>query len=210
MYFASHTERPPIPFPTNDDIEVTDDDPNCPNSAAEENYVKDDDAFEPHKFSQAELNEIVRDLSFSKDKAELLSSRLNEKNLLKQRVRITYFRERNVALQTCFSVDGPLCFCSDIDELFKCLSLTHDPAEWRLFIDSSKQNLKALPLQNGNLKPSIPTAHSFHLQESYENINLLLHTINYERDIWRFKSHWNVDGDAVRFYKILLFLVYRG
>ena len=129
MHFASHTERLPIPFPTNDDIEVTDDDPNCPNSAAEENYVKDDDAFEPDKFSQAELNEIVRDLSFSKDKAELLSSRLNEKNMLEQHVRITYFRERNVALQTRFSVDGPLCFCSDIDGLFKCLSLTHDPAE---------------------------------------------------------------------------------
>ena len=54
----------PSRFPPDDDIEVSDDDPDCPNSAAEENYVPDDHDFEPHTFSQVELNDLVRDLPF--------------------------------------------------------------------------------------------------------------------------------------------------
>ena len=97
---------------------------------------------------------------------EMLASRLNEKNLLKQEVHITYRSQRNVVFQTCSYVDGLLWFSSNIDGLSKFLSLNHDPAEWRLFIDSSKRNLKAVLLHNGNLKPSIPIAHSVHLHES--------------------------------------------
>ena len=69
---ALHTERLPIPFPPDDDIEVSDDDTDCLNSAAEENYVPDENDFDPHKFSQAELNDFVRNLSLSRDKAELV------------------------------------------------------------------------------------------------------------------------------------------
>ena len=70
-----------------------------------------------------------------------------------------------MVFQTCSYVDGLLWFSSNIDGLFKCLSLNHDPAEWCLFIDSSKRNLKAVLLHNGYLKPSIPIA-SVHLHES--------------------------------------------
>ena len=86
-----HTESLPIPLPSDDDIEVSDDDPDCPNSAIEDNYLPDDNEFEPHKFSLAELNGIVWDLCLSKYEAELLALRLNEKNLLIQDVSITYF-----------------------------------------------------------------------------------------------------------------------
>ena len=68
-----HTESLPIPLPSDDDIEVSDDDPDC------------------HKLCLAELNGIVWDLCFSKYEAELLAPRLNEKNLLLQDVSITYF-----------------------------------------------------------------------------------------------------------------------
>ena len=57
-----HTKSLPIRFPPDDDIEVSDDDPDCPNSATEENYVPDDHDFEPMTFSQVELNDLVRDL----------------------------------------------------------------------------------------------------------------------------------------------------
>ena len=60
-----HSESLPIPVPRNDDIEASDDDPECPNSADEEDYASYDSDFEPHKFSQAELNDLVRDLSLS-------------------------------------------------------------------------------------------------------------------------------------------------
>ena len=134
-------------------------------------------------------------LSLSKDKAEVLASRLKEKNLLKQDVRITHFRQRNTVFQKCFSVDGPLCFCSDIDVLFKCLSLNHDPAEWRLFIDSSKRSLKAVLLHNGNLKPSIPIAHSVHLHESYEHGRIL--TQGYACAVTSFLSAARIHLDTI-------------
>lgn len=98
MQPGPHTDCLLISFPPGDDIEISDGDPDQSNSAPEKNYVPDGNGFEPHTFSQAELNDIVRDLSFSKDKAELLASRLNEENLVKRDVCITYFRQKNVVL----------------------------------------------------------------------------------------------------------------
>ena len=46
----------------------------------EEEVVLEDDA--PHLFSQKELNDLVHDLSLSTDSAELLASRLKERNPL--------------------------------------------------------------------------------------------------------------------------------
>ena len=40
----------------------TGDDSECPNITAEENYIPDENGFEPRKFSQAEANDLVRDL----------------------------------------------------------------------------------------------------------------------------------------------------
>ena len=41
---------------------TTRDDAECPNITAEENYIQGENGFEPRKFSQAELNDLVRDL----------------------------------------------------------------------------------------------------------------------------------------------------
>ncbi|KAI6653955.1 hypothetical protein LOD99_3131 [Oopsacas minuta] len=46
------------------------------------NYVPEDELLEPQTFPQGELNDLVRNLDLSKDKAELLASRLKQKNLL--------------------------------------------------------------------------------------------------------------------------------
>ena len=62
MWPVPHTESLTIAFPLHNDIEVSDYDPDCPSSAAEENYVPDDKDFEPHKFSLAELNDFVIDV----------------------------------------------------------------------------------------------------------------------------------------------------
>jgi hypothetical protein len=70
-------------------------------------------------------------MSLSKEKAELLASRLKQKNL-------------------------------------------------RLFIDSSQRSLKANLLNNGNLIPCIPIAHSVHLKEPYDNMKILLDVIKYK------------------------------
>jgi hypothetical protein len=52
---------------------------------------------EPTWFNQQELNDLKRDLSFSIDKAELLASRLKERNLLENEVRVCqYWIQNNV------------------------------------------------------------------------------------------------------------------
>ena len=57
-------------------------------------------------------------------------------------------------------------------------------SEWHLFIDSYKRSLKAVLLYNGNIKPSVPIAHSVHLKESYEIIEIPLNAIQYNEYRW--------------------------
>ena len=67
-----------------------------------------------------------------------------------------------------------------MDGLFKALNMSHCSDEWKLFIDSSKIGLKAVLLQNGNVLPSIPVAHSFGLKESGNSMKQLLQYIKYD------------------------------
>ncbi|XP_066949408.1 uncharacterized protein [Macrobrachium rosenbergii] len=82
----------PIPVPTENGLHMCDEDVFLEENTTdgEETEVDADFAIEnedePQKFSQGELNDLVRDLSLSKDKAELLASRLQEKCLLKKDV----------------------------------------------------------------------------------------------------------------------------
>ena len=53
----------------------------------------------------------------------------------------------------------------------------YSASDWRLFIDSSEQSLKAVLLHNGNvypIYPSIPTAHSVWMKEDRESVKILL------------------------------------
>jgi len=74
-----------------------------------------------------------------------------------------------------------LFVCTDIDGLKQTLSINHNPLDWQLFTDSSKLSLKAVLLHNGNTLPSVPFGHSMHNNESYENINILMDAINYDK-----------------------------
>ena len=65
-----------------------------------------------------------------------------------------------------FSTDGQLGYCNDIPELFESIDINYDPDDWRLFIDSSKESIKAVLLHNGNILPSVPVAYSTTLKES--------------------------------------------
>ena len=131
-----------------------------------------DSDYDPEKssklilFSQEHLKNLLRDLTLSKRKAELLASRLPENNLLHADVVVSHYRKRNMDLSTVFRVDGPLCCCHNFKNLFEKLGEDHIAIEWRLFLDSSKRSLKAVLLHNGNTKPSVPAAHSMHLKES--------------------------------------------
>ena len=151
----------------------------------------------PHLIVQSELNDLVRDLGLSKQQSELLGSRLKEWNLLANETKITTFRKRNAPFSAFYSMEDSLCACTDIDGLMQELSIEHSPCEWRLFIDSSKYSLKAVLLHNGNLKPSIPVAHSVTMKETYENMRMLLDRINYNRYKWQICGDLKVIGILV-------------
>lgn len=65
------------------------------------------------------------------------------------------------------------------------LGIQYRPADWRLFIDSSKISLKVVLLYNGNRYAPIPIGHSTHLKEKYENLVKILDKINYNNHKWK-------------------------
>ncbi|GBL62458.1 hypothetical protein AVEN_31990-1, partial [Araneus ventricosus] len=100
----------------------------------------------PQPFSQSELNDLARDLGLSKDGAELLGSRLKNKNLLTPGTSFSWSRHREKEFTQFFSKEGKLVFCNDVQGLKKCFDIEYDPSEWRLFVDSSEISLKAVLL----------------------------------------------------------------
>ncbi|XP_066463509.1 uncharacterized protein [Eleutherodactylus coqui] len=186
-----HDSSLPVPVTPIDGLDSVEDElviDDASRDATDVEFTPDDDG-KPKVFTQGELNDLIRDLSLSKEKAELLASRLKEKHLLAAGAKICHYRKRNSDLSRFFTVDGPLCYCNDINSLFENLSQVHFPGDWRLFIDSSKTSLKAVLLHNGNEKPCIPIAHSVHLNETHENMKILLEANDY-------KTHqWNICGD---------------
>jgi len=76
------------------------------------------------------LNGLIRDLDLPKNKAELLGSRLQQWNLLKENVRISVYRKMHEDLVQFFKMARGLVACTDIDGLMKTLSINHNPLDW--------------------------------------------------------------------------------
>ncbi|GBP47649.1 hypothetical protein EVAR_40045_1 [Eumeta japonica] len=99
---------------------------------------------EPHFITQNDLNDLVRDLDLSKRQAELLASRLHDWNLLEKNTRISVYRSRHTHFSNFFSQDGNIVFCSDIPSVMTELKFEYKTSDWRLFIDSSKGQIRNL------------------------------------------------------------------
>ena len=105
-------------------------------------FMCKDDNYAPQLLSHEDLNDFVRDLALSKEKAEPLASRLQQNNFIEKNICVTYCRKRRCDLASFLTVQGPLCYCHDVHELFQALSQKYEPDEWSLFIDASKTSLK--------------------------------------------------------------------
>jgi hypothetical protein len=101
--------------------------------------------FEPHhydrpidKFTQSELNDLIRDLQLIKEKSDLLGSRLREKNMLAFGVKFSWYTNREKEFRKYYSQEDKFVFCTEICNLLHQLGeKENDPSTWRLFIDSS-------------------------------------------------------------------------
>uniref|UniRef100_UPI0035902CB4 uncharacterized protein n=1 Tax=Myxine glutinosa TaxID=7769 RepID=UPI0035902CB4 len=156
---------------------------NCKHSASDSNEQMEDgdisgtyqptgETSQPKLFSQAELNDLTRDLCLSKESAQLLGSRLRENRLLAPETTFSWYRSREEEFREYFSSDDEvsLVYCSNITGLIAAMGLAYDPTEWRLFIDSSSRSLKAVLLFNGNKIASVPVGHSVQMTENYSNM----------------------------------------
>lgn len=188
------SHSPSVPYPVcpkrKREISVEFDDPTVEDEEPDESAVE----FErkPKLFTQLELNDLVRDLDLSKQKAEVLASRLKERNLLATDAKITAFRNRHTQFAKYYAKKDNACFCFDINGLFREFGEPYDPSEWRLFIDSSKLSLKAVLLHQGNQKPSIPLVHAVNMKETYDSMALLFNLINYNQHNWKICSDLKV------------------
>jgi hypothetical protein len=147
------------------------------------------------KFTQSELNDVIRELHLTIEKSELLGSRLREKNMLASGVKFSWYRNREKEFQEYYAQEDQLVFCTDIRNLLHQLGeKEYDPSTWRLFIDSSKRCLKAVLLHNNNILASIPLAPSTKLPESYETLKLVLEKIKYQEHEWQICGDLKVIG----------------
>ena len=103
---------------------------------SDDQYVPEERTSGPKRFSQQELNDLNRDLSLSKDKAELLASRLKERYLSESYDRVCHYRIRNNVLKIFFRVEGPMVFYHDFNGLFRGLKQEQNSSDCQLFIDS--------------------------------------------------------------------------
>ncbi len=72
-------------------------------------------------FSQTELNDLLRDLDLPKKSAELLSSTLNDKNLLALGTLVPFYPNRKKDLLQFFEMEDDFVFCNNIRGLLEAM-----------------------------------------------------------------------------------------
>lgn len=73
---------------------------------------------DPHPFSQKELNDLVRDLSFSKSSAELLASKLKENKTYSLTVLASFYTAKGI-LRFFFFEEEDSVYYTDIAKLLR-------------------------------------------------------------------------------------------
>ena len=137
----------------------------------------------PHFPNENELDNLTRDLGLTKAIAKIISSPLKKWNLLAFSCTIFKPRKRHVTFANFYAMffdsDHSIrCYCTDIQGLFQEIGIVYSTLDWHLFIDSSKQSLKEVLVNNGNVYPSISIAHSLQMKENRESVKILLELIH--------------------------------
>ena len=174
----------PQPPTVKEDI-VSVDEPASTGSKSEEDLIESDPLFQhesaPLLINQERLNDLVRDLYLSEEKAEVLGSRLQQWNLLEPGTTISSFHSRNQILAQHYASALDICYFKDIDVLMDERGCEYNPVHWRLFIDSSKTSLKTVLLHKGNIKPSVPVGYGILRKKTHDTIKTFLDLLEYPK-----------------------------
>ena len=135
----------------------------------------------PKLFSQAELNDLTRELNLSIETVQILKSRLKEKNLLEKGTTFVWYRHREKEFTQFFHKEDTLVYCTGVQGLIEAFAMSHQAED---FMDSSKTSMKAVLLYNELSVLSIPVALSTEISETYENLEILLKLIKYNEHNW--------------------------
>jgi len=155
-----------------------------------------EDDSNPRVLSYKEFDELVRNLKLSKEQTEYLGSFLKARNFMEKSVCVPSHRRRHEKYSLYFRLKDSFCYCFDIHRLFTAMNIDYITKDWVLFLDSSTTSMKALLMHIEKKYPSIPIGYGVKMKENYDNIKLLLDSIDY-------KTHkWHVCGD----FKIISFL----
>jgi hypothetical protein len=126
-----HTEDLPVPVPPKQYILDSDDEPienwektPQPSTSTDADFTAD------LQLNEEELNDLVGDLDLPNGKAELLGSRLQQWNLLKENVRIAVYLKRHEDLVQFFKMERGIVACTDTDGLMQTLNINHIPLDW--------------------------------------------------------------------------------
>ena len=85
----------------------------------------------PQQFNQSELNDLVRDLDLSKQVAEILASRLNEKHVLHSSTKVSFYRKRDKLFLPYFEEEKQLVYSDNVSGLLVELGIpSYNPEEW--------------------------------------------------------------------------------
>ena len=109
------------------------------------------------------------------------------------------------------NIKGSFGYCNNIPNLLNDIGIVkHSPENWRLLINSFKQNFKCVLLCNGNKYGSISIAQSFEAEETYGSIEVVLELIGYNEHQWiifaDLKMVWFRLGQQSSYTKYLCFL----
>ena len=131
---------------------------------------------QPNLLTQAQLNDLTRDLYLSKESTQLLGSRLGKNNLSAPQATFYWYQNRDDKFGKYFTRDEQhwLVYCNDVGGLVKALGMEYKAAKRRLFLDFSVRSMKAVFLHIGNNVASVPVAHSVVFKEFYLDMKYLL------------------------------------
>ena len=120
-------EFPPPVF--NGFLSSEDDETGSEEECMDMEYKKTDTEFEDssteskkavlQQFNQSELNDLVRDLDLSKQAAEILASRLNEKHVLHSSAKVSFYRKRDEVFLPYFKEEKQLVYCDNVSGLLR-------------------------------------------------------------------------------------------